>query len=72
MDDAARTALNTSPGWFKSSHSGEQNTCVELNVSIPDHPAIRDSKLGAASPILLLTPPALRAFLTATARGDFD
>ncbi|WP_028935613.1 DUF397 domain-containing protein [Pseudonocardia spinosispora] len=66
--DTARTA----PSWFKSSYSEGNSGCVELSLTVPGRPAIRDSKLGTASPILLLTPRALQTFLEGTARGDFD
>ncbi|MGH3857804.1 MAG: DUF397 domain-containing protein, partial [Pseudonocardiaceae bacterium] len=39
--------------WFTSSYTnGGQNDCVEVNYSLPDHVGVRDSKLGAASPVL--------------------
>jgi hypothetical protein len=43
--------------WFKSSYSnGGQNNCVEVNHSLPGHVGVRDSKLGAASPVLDVSP----------------
>lgn len=61
----ARDALTTSSGWFKSSRSEAQNGCVELNLSVPGHAGMRDSKLGHASPVLLFTAHQLTAFLNA-------
>lgn len=68
----ARDALTTSSGWFKSSYSGAQNGCVELNLRVPGHAGVRDSKLGHASPVLLVTAPGLPEFIQQIQAGRFD
>jgi len=61
---AARVALTTATtGWFKSSRSGGQNGCVEVNLTVPGYAGVRDSKLGDASPVLVVTRKALQAML---------
>jgi hypothetical protein len=68
----ARKVLNTSSGWFKSSYSGGQNGCVEMNFAAPGYAGMRDSKLGDASPVLVFTAPELKAFLLGVKAGEFD
>lgn len=68
----ARDALTTSSGWFKSSYSGGQNGCVELNFSVYGYAGVRDSKLGHASPLLLLASPSLPVFIRQIDAGRFD
>lgn len=68
----ARDALAISSGWFKSSYSGGQNGCVELNLSVPGHAGMRDSKLGHAGPMLLLPSPGLPEFIRQIQTGRFD
>ncbi|MGH3621927.1 MAG: DUF397 domain-containing protein [Sciscionella sp.] len=61
--DSARSALATATQWRKPSRSQGQNTCVEITDQLPDWVGIRDSKLGAASPILACTPTEFAALL---------
>lgn len=68
----ARDAITTSAGWFKSSRSQGANGCVELNLSVPGHAGMRDSKLGHASPMLLLPAPGLPEFIRQLQAGRFD
>jgi hypothetical protein len=49
---AARNAISN---WRKSSYSGMQNGCVEVG-SAQALVGVRDSKLGAVSPILAFDP----------------
>jgi Domain of unknown function (DUF397) len=56
--------MNTPVRWRKSSYSQGQNTCVEV-ATAPSQVSIRDSKLGAASPILTVTTTQWHALLTA-------
>jgi hypothetical protein len=70
--DATSAALRTTPGWFKSRHSGGQNGCVEVNLSVPGIIGVRDSKLGDASPILAYTQPQWRALLTSARNGTLN
>jgi len=47
------TASFQDGAWFTSSYTnGGQNTCVEVNYSLPGHVGVRDSKLGTTSPVL--------------------
>ncbi|MET9400938.1 DUF397 domain-containing protein [Kitasatospora sp. NPDC002965] len=57
--------------WRKSSWSNDSGDCVEL--AIPDGPAtyVRDSK-NPSGPALVLSAAAHSAFITATAKGEFD
>lgn len=60
---APRAAMAASSDWFKSSFSGGQNGCVEVNLSVPGYSGIRDSKLGPASPVLAVSTVEWRALL---------
>lgn len=57
--------------WHKSSYSPNQGTrdCVEVMHS-GDTVAMRDSKLGDASPILTVTTDGWRALITAIRAGE--
>lgn len=52
--------------WHKSSHSLPNNECVEVTFS-SNAVGVRDSKLGATSPILVFTRSRWRAFLSSSA-----
>ncbi len=56
--------------WFKSSHSGTQNDCVEV-AFVPGGVGVRDSK-NPAGPVLAFTPEAWRAFVAGVKAGGFD
>lgn len=58
--------------WRKSSYSQGQNTCLEITDTVPGRVGIRDSKLGAASPILTVTTAEWRTLLAAIRGGEFD
>jgi hypothetical protein len=59
--------------WFTSSYTNEgQNTCVEVNHSLAGHVGVRDSKLGAASPVLTTTSTQWACFLAAATDGTLD
>ncbi|CCF65810.1 DUF397 domain-containing protein [Nocardia cyriacigeorgica] len=51
-------------GWFKSSYSGDSQTCVEVSFT-PDSTLVRDSKHPDRStqPILVFTPSAWTSFV---------
>ncbi|CAM3961573.1 DUF397 domain-containing protein [Kibdelosporangium persicum] len=52
----AITALAAATNWHKATFSqGGENGCVEVG-SVPGIVGVRDTKLGAASPILAFTP----------------
>jgi len=64
------TASFQEGSWFTSSYTNEgQNTCVEVNHSLAGHVGVRDSKLGAASPVLAVTSAQWACFLTAATGG---
>ncbi|WP_253777977.1 DUF397 domain-containing protein [Goodfellowiella coeruleoviolacea] len=54
--------------WRKSSHSGNQTSCVELAHTMT---AVRDSK-NPAGPVLTFEQPELTRFLTAVKAGRLD
>ncbi|QIZ34233.1 DUF397 domain-containing protein [Saccharopolyspora sp. ASAGF58] len=58
--------------WRKSSYSGGAQTCVEVARFDVDHGALRDSKLGDASPILVVGVGTFTNFVTAVKTGRFD
>lgn len=72
MDPTTVRDALTSFGWFKSSHSQAANGCVELNLSVPGYAGMRDSKLGHASPMLVLTSPSLPEFIQHIRAGRFN
>lgn len=58
--------------WAKSSHSGSNDTCVEV-APLPDGGMLmRDSKLGDAGPVLRFTAAEWRAFVAGVRDGEFD
>ncbi|MEU6131631.1 DUF397 domain-containing protein [Saccharopolyspora sp. NPDC047091] len=57
--------------WRKSSRSGALNECVEVALSV-ERSAVRDSKLGQASPVLAFGSGAFGAFLGAVKAGRLD
>lgn len=66
------TELCTAAGWRKSSYSMGENNCVEITTELPGWVGVRDSKLGATSPLLAVTPSQWRALLSAAQAGDLD
>ncbi|NKY54845.1 DUF397 domain-containing protein [Nocardia flavorosea] len=57
--------------WFKSSHSGGTNECVEIAHLDSDMVGVRDSK-NPTGPVLVFTPGQWDAFLTSAANSEFD
>ncbi len=57
--------------WFTSSYTAAQTQCVAVAV-LPGHRLVRDSKLGAASPVLTVSPAEWSAFTTGVKTGRLD
>ena len=62
--------------WRRSSFSGSGDTgggnCVEVAQNLPGMIALRDSKLGDASPVLVFAPAAFAAFLDTVKARQLD
>ncbi|MEU9079638.1 DUF397 domain-containing protein [Kitasatospora sp. NPDC048538] len=56
--------------WFKSSYSDNGGTCVEVSPDFPGVVPVRDSK-DPEGPALVVPAEAWRAFVAATAAGEF-
>ncbi|MGQ0778273.1 MAG: DUF397 domain-containing protein [Pseudonocardiales bacterium] len=64
------TASFQDGSWFTSSYTnGGQNSCVEINYSLPGHVGLRDSKLGPASPVLTVRSTPWASLLAAVKDG---
>lgn len=61
--------MNNTPttGWRKSTYSGDQGACVEINTTQPHTIHIRDSK-NPTGPTLTFTPTAWTTFTKAVPR----
>ncbi len=70
--DQAAAGLTTAAEWRKSSYSQGENGCVEVTTELPGWVGVRDSKLGAASPLLPFTRSEWHAMLAATQAGELD
>ena len=70
--DHALSELTTAAGWRKSSYSQGINGCVEVTTGLPGWVGVRDSKLGADSPLLAVPYSQWRALLAATQAGQLD
>lgn len=57
--------------WFKSSYSEPTTSCVETAFQT-GHTYVRDSKLGAAGPVLVFTADEWAAFTAGVRAGEFD
>jgi len=57
--------------WRKSSHSGEEQTCVETAFLADGSVAVRDSK-DRSGPALVYTRGEWAAFLSGAKGGEFD
>lgn len=70
--EQARDALAAAGGWHKSSWSQDASGCVEVTTALPGWVGVRDTKLGADSPILAFTANEWSHMLTAATAGEFD
>jgi Domain of unknown function (DUF397) len=68
MNNEAVQALGPAH-WSRSSHSKGENTCVEVAVAA-GWVGVRDSTLGADSPVLAVGPLQWRALLTGIRAGE--
>ncbi|MGW1681181.1 DUF397 domain-containing protein [Saccharopolyspora sp. NPDC002376] len=57
--------------WRKSSRSIQNQNCVEIGFA-PGRAGIRDTKLGASSPVLDIDGAAFAAFVRRVQDGAFD
>ncbi len=62
----ALAALRTATGWHKSTRSDAQNGCLEATTEVAGWIGVRDTKLGARSPVLAITTVEWTALLAAT------
>ncbi|MFJ9695566.1 DUF397 domain-containing protein [Kitasatospora sp. NPDC101183] len=56
--------------WFKSSHSGNGGSCVEVSPDFPSVVPVRDSK-DPEGPALVFAVGAWRSFVAAVSIGEF-
>lgn len=70
-NEDAVAALAHATNWHKASYSAKENGCVEVG-SVLDTIGVRDTKFGAASPILAFTSAEWEAFTHGVRNGEFD
>jgi hypothetical protein len=58
--------------WRISSYSGANGNCVEVADLLDGGRAVRDTKLGEASPVLRYTASEWQAFVAGVRAGEFD
>jgi hypothetical protein len=58
-------------GWYKSSFSVANGSCVEVRIMPDGAVAVRDTK-DQAGPALMFTPAEWAAFLAGAQQGEFD
>lgn len=68
----ALAALADARTWRKPTYSEGQNGCVEVTTEVSGWVGVRDSKLGAASPVLAVASDSWRAFLDGVWVGAFE
>ncbi|MFJ2779367.1 DUF397 domain-containing protein [Kitasatospora sp. NPDC087315] len=71
MTDAAISVDLSNASWFKSTHSDNGGTCVEVSPDFPSVVPVRDSK-DPEGPALVFPARAWRSFVTAVQAGEFD
>ncbi|MDH6113922.1 hypothetical protein P3T36_002743 [Kitasatospora sp. MAP12-15] len=60
----------TGAAWFKSSHSGNGGTCVEVAPNFPGVTPVRDSK-DPSGPALVFPADVFAAFVAGVKAGEF-
>lgn len=68
----ARAALRTATRWRKSTRSDAQNCCLEVTAEVSGWIGVRDTKLGARSPVLAFTTGQWTALLAVVKIMEFD
>lgn len=68
----ARAALRTATSWRKSTRSDAQNCCLEVTAEVSGWIGVRDTKLGARSPVLAFTAVQWKAMLAVVKIKKFD
>jgi Domain of unknown function (DUF397) len=69
--EQALAKLTNGTGWHRSSYSQGENNCVEITTELPGWVGVRDSKLGADSPLLAFGLSEWRAMVASAQVGDF-
>ncbi|GDY32378.1 DUF397 domain-containing protein [Gandjariella thermophila] len=68
----ALAALAEAANWRTSTRTGQGQNCVEITEDVSGWVGVRDSKLGATSPILAFTASAWRSLIVRVKRGRLD
>jgi hypothetical protein len=71
LDEARAKLATTTTGWEKSTFSGGQNGCFEFHFGLPGWVGVRDSKLGAGSPVLVFNETEFDAMQDGVRAGQF-
>jgi len=68
----ALAALSNATGWRKSTRSAAQNCCLEVTAEVTGWIGVRDTKLGARSPVLAVSTGQWTAMLAVAKITEFD
>jgi hypothetical protein len=68
----AMAAVSTATGWHKSTRSDAQNGCLEVTTEVSGWIGVRDTKLGARSPVLAVTAVEWTAMLAAVKNKELN
>ena len=63
--------LNSVGGWKKSTHSGGEANCVDVNLMLGPKVGIRDTKDGGTGHVVLVDRDRFGAFLAGAKAGKF-
>jgi hypothetical protein len=71
--EAAQTAVRSCTQWRKASYSWIEGVeCVEITTELTGWVGVRDSKLGADTPVLVFTTAEWRTVLASARAGQLD